>query len=529
MSLKEYRRKRDFAKTTEPKGDGNSKGTQRRFVIQKHAASHLHYDFRLELDGTLKSWAVPKGVPYAKAQKRLALQVEDHPVSYIDFEGIIRQGQYGGGTVMVWDRGTYEALSPSPSKELDSGKLHFILSGKKLHGEWYLVRLHDPKQWLLIRAKDDMRPVSKIMDDTSALSGLTMKELAVGTNVWHSNRDSSQASPPATVKEKPAPPLPVKFIEPMKARLVASPPEGEWIYEIKLDGFRALAFKEGTQVRLLSRNEKDFGAKFPEVLDAVKRISAREAIIDGEIVALDPKGRSSFQLLQAYDLGQERPPIFFYVFDLLRLNGKDLRNEPLVVRKELLEKLLKKVPGGLRFSASLEGPPDKLLAQARRLGLEGLVAKRKDSVYEAGKRSGAWIKLKLHQEQEMVIGGYTPPQGSRQHFGSLLLGYQVKNGLHFAGKVGTGFDDALLEKLHRRLNALGISDCPFENLPEKKPSRYSQGLTPAEMKRCHWVKPSLICQVKFSEWTRDGKLRQPVFLGLREDKDASEVVRETPE
>ena len=264
------------------------------------------------------------------------------------------------------------------------------------------------------------------------------------------------------------------------------------------------------------------------MLEAVEQLTVKDAVIDGEIVALDPKGRSSFQLLQAYDLGEERPPIYFYAFDLLRLNGEDLRHKPLVARKRLLEKLLEHVQGVVRYSASLEGPPKKLLDEAGRLGLEGLMAKRKDSVYEAGRRSGAWIKLKLHQEQEFVIGGYTPPQGTRQHFGSLLVGFQAKTGLQFAGKVGTGFDEVLLKSLHARFDALSFSDCPFENLPEKKSSRYSQGLTAAEMKTCHWVKPCLVCQVKFSEWTRDGKLRQPVFLGLRQDKDASEVVREVP-
>jgi bifunctional non-homologous end joining protein LigD len=531
MSLMEYRRKRDFEKTAEPSGNGHSTTARHRFVVQKHAASHLHYDFRLELDGTLKSWAVPKGVPYAKGEKRLAVQVEDHPVSYIDFEGSIPRGQYGGGTVMVWDRGTFEPLSASPSKELESGKLHFVLAGKKLQGEWYLVRLRDGKQWLLIRGKNDMRPVSKKMDDTSALSGKSMKELAAGDAVWQSDRVAVKASPKPVAKEKKAKEenLPeTKFIEPMKAKLVASPPAGDWIYEIKLDGFRALAFKDGNRVRLLSRNEKDFAVKFPEVLEAVEQLTVKDAVIDGEIVALDPKGRSSFQLLQAYDLGEERPPIYFYAFDLLRLNGEDLRHKPLVARKRLLEKLLEHVQGVVRYSASLEGPPKKLLDEAGRLGLEGLMAKRKDSVYEAGRRSGAWIKLKLHQEQEFVIGGYTPPQGTRQHFGSLLVGFQAKTGLQFAGKVGTGFDEVLLKSLHARFDALSFSDCPFENLPEKKSSRYSQGLTAAEMKTCHWVKPCLVCQVKFSEWTRDGKLRQPVFLGLRQDKDASEVVREVP-
>ena len=421
MSLREYRRKRDFEKTVEPKGAGSTNGNGHRFVIQKHAASRLHYDFRLELDGTLKSWAVPKGIPYAKGEKRLAVQVEDHPVSYIDFEGIIPKGQYGGGTVMVWDRGAFKALTPTPSKDLASGKLHFILDGKKLKGEWYLVRLRDAKQWLLIRGKSDMRPVTKKMDDTSALSGRTMKALAAGSKVWNSDRSSAKPSV-ADVKEKRSRPLTVKFIEPMKARLVASPPPGESVYEIKLDGFRAIALKQGRQVRLFSRNEKDLREKFPEVVDGIARLSAEEAIIDGEIVALDSKGRSSFQLLQARELGRERPAIYYYAFDLLQLNGKDLRNAPLVDRKARLEELLKKPPDVLRFSASLGGNAARLLKQARRLGLEGLIGKRTDSVYESGRRSGAWIKLKLNREQEFVIGGYTKPEGSRKNFGALLIG-----------------------------------------------------------------------------------------------------------
>jgi bifunctional non-homologous end joining protein LigD len=435
---------------------------------------------------------------------------------------------------MVWDQGTFKPLTASPLKDLESGKLHFVLDGKKLHGEWYLVRLRQGKQWLLIRGQNDMRPVSKKMDDTSALSGQSMEELAKSGDVWQSNRAESKkkAARPPEPKAVPAHAIKFnapKFIEPMKARLTTTPPEGEWIYEIKLDGFRALAFKQDGRVRLLSRNEKDLGAKFPEVAEAVGGIRANRAILDGEIVALDPKGRSSFQLLQAYDLGEERPPIFYYVFDLLELDGKDLRKKTLTTRKEILEQLLKKAPPVIRYSASLEGSPQKLLKEANRLGLEGLMAKRKDSIYEAGRRSGAWIKLKLHHEQEFVIGGYTEPQGSRQHFGSVLVGYQGKEGFKFAGKVGTGFDEALLKSLHARLEALEVSECPFQNLPEKRSGCYGQGLTVAEMKRCHWVKPSLVCQIKFSEWTRDGKLRQPVFLGLRNDKDAGEVVRETPQ
>ena len=315
----------------------------------------------------------------------------------------------------------------------------------------------------------------------------------------------------------------------MKARLVATPPEGDWIYEIKHDGFRAIALKQGSQVRLLSRNEKDFGERFPEVTNAIREVNAKEAILDGEIVALDPKGRSSFQLLQSSDTGPERPPIFFYAFDLLQLNGRNLQKKPLTTRKALLEKLLQEVSGVLRYSASIEGNATHLLKQASQLGLEGFIAKRKNSVYESGKRSGAWVKLKLHQQQEFVIGGSTPPSGSRQHFGALLVGYQGDKGLCFAGKVGTGFNDTLLRSLHERFKTLEIPDCPFDNLPEKQLGRFGQGITASEMKKCRWLKPSLVCQVKFSEWTRDGKLRQPVFLGLREDKAAKEVIREAPQ
>lgn len=602
MSLKEYARKRDFRKTAEPKGGRAKNGKGHRFVIQKHAASRLHYDFRLELGGTLKSWAVPKGVPYKKGDRRLAVHVEDHPVSYIDFEGTIPKGQYGGGTVMVWDRGTFEPLSATPAKDLDGGKLHFVLHGEKLEGEWYLVRLRGGDEWLLIKGGADMTPLSAKADDTSVLSGKSMEQLSQGKGrVWQSNRKEKKsfkeaiaeavreadtrngAAAPAgralrtrrsaTSAEKPskkkrgegtAPStstrtkkpggkskLTPKFVEPMKALLVDAPPAGDWIYEIKFDGFRALAFRDRRGTRLLSRNDKDFAAKFPEVVDAVAALDLNDAIIDGEIVALDEKGRSSFQLLQAYELGQERPPIIFYAFDLLQLDGEDLQDRPLVERKARLEKLLAGATGAIRYSTSLGNDPETLLAQARELGLEGLIGKKPDSPYEAGRRSGAWIKLKLHQEQEFVIGGYTPPGGSRPHFGALLVGYyddktvgrglptppqknaraQAKRRgqepvLKFAGKVGTGFNTKLLASLHARFKKIASDTCPFADLPEKRSGRYGQGVTAAEMRRCHWVKPVLVAQIKFAEWTRDDRLRQPVFLGLREDKAPRDVVRE---
>jgi bifunctional non-homologous end joining protein LigD len=277
-------------------------------------------------------------------------------------------------------------------------------------------------------------------------------------------------------------------------------------------------------VRRWSRNEKDFNDHFPEVVDSIAALKAESAIIDGEVVALDAKGLSSFQLLQARELGKSRPPLAYYAFDLLELNGEDLKELPVEARKAKLEKLLKKPPGIIRYSASLRGKADVLLKKAHALGLEGLIGKRPDSVYESGQRSGAWIKLKLVNEEEMVIGGYTDPQGARHHFGALLLGFYCKGKLHFAGKVGTGFDTSGLRGLYRRFQKLEQSKCPFVNLPSPNSSRYA--LTAAEMKRCHWLKPKLVCQVKFSEWTQDEKLRHPVFLGLREDKDAAEVVRE---
>ena len=531
MSLKEYTRKRDFTETAEPEALRGNIKTQR-YVIQKHAASHLHYDFRLEVEGVLKSWAVPKGMPFKKGEKRLAVQVEDHPVSYINFEGTIPKGQYGGGTVMVWDEGVFSATVESSLKELEKGKLHFGLSGTKLHGDWYLVQLRSSTQWLLIKGGEDLKPVSKKMDDTSALSGKTMAQLSANGAVWQSKLRTPANSFKAKLRAEISKPktLPVKFIEPMKARLAEKPPHGgDWIYEIKFDGFRALAFKNGDGVRLLSRNKKDFGETFPEIVEAITALKIDDAVIDGEIVALNEKGISSFQLLQAFELGEKRPPIYFYVFDLLRLKGKDLRGQTLMERKSQLQQVLANKSGLIRYSASLGENAEQLLKQAKKLGLEGLIGKRKDSIYQPGRRSGAWVKLKLHHAQEFVIGGFTNPEGSREHFGALMLGFYKGNKLQFCGKVGTGFDAKLLKLLYAQFEDIARDECPFANLPEKRSGRFGAGVTAAEMKRCHWVQPQMVCQIKFAEWTRDEKLRHPVFLGLREDKDAGEVVRETPE
>jgi bifunctional non-homologous end joining protein LigD len=314
----------------------------------------------------------------------------------------------------------------------------------------------------------------------------------------------------------------------MKAKLVGSMRPGKWIYEIKFDGYRALALRGGSETRILSRNEKDLGKKFPQVADSVAALDVQEAVIDGEIVALDDKGRSSFQLLQGFDMGQERPPIIYYAFDLLRLNGKDLRNLPIEERKSKLEELLQKPAGVLRYSVSFIKDIQELLDRAQKLGLEGLIGKRSGSRYESGKRTGAWIKIKLHLEQEFVIGGYTDPEGSRKYFGALLVGFYEGKNLKFGGRVGTGFSEKLLRSLSAELRKIGVESCPFSNVPAAGRNRWDQGLTTAEMKRCHWVKPLMVCRIKFTEWTRDDRLRQPVFLGIREDKNANEVVREKP-
>lgn len=534
MSLKEYQKKRNFKLTAEPSGKKRPVKRQggRRFVIQKHAASHLHYDFRLELGGTLKSWAVPKGIPFAKGEKRLAVHVEDHPVSYIDFEGPIPKGEYGGGTVMVWDHGTFEPASKSPLKELEGGKLHFTLDGQKLQGEWYLVRLRDEDQWLLIRGGEDLKPISKRQDDTSALSGRTMKQLADAPPwVSHASKEKGATALKKAVKKAAAKARKVEppaFIEPMKAKLVDSPPQDEgWIYEVKFDGFRALAMIHKKEVFLISRTENDMTEKFPEVVEALREMNLPDCILDGEIVALDGKGRSSFQMLQAYELGQERPPLCYYAFDVLKIRGRSVMNLPLTERKERLQDMLKK-SDIIRYSASLEGDVEKLLNQVHKLGLEGLIGKKAVSLYEAGKRSGAWIKLKIHNEQEVVIGGYTQPGGSRTHFGALIVGVYEGGKLHSVGKVGTGFNHKLIKELHATFQPFIQEKCPFSNLPAESSGRWGQGITASEMKHCTWLKPKLVCQVKFAEWTRDGRLRQPVFLGLREDKRAREVKREKP-
>jgi len=527
MSLRTYAHKRDFSRTREPKAkkassSATAKSGAHHFVIQKHDASRLHYDFRLELDGVLKSWAVPKGLPFEKGEKHMAIQVEDHPKDYANFEGIIPKGQYGGGTVMVWDTGTYQPLGGSIKKDLAAGKLHFELHGHKVDGEWTLVRMKrsDDNAWLLIKSGESQRPVSQKKDDQSFLSGRSMARIAKDRDAeWNSGKKPERKRQPATKA--------VKFFPPMKATLVDTPPsQGSWIYELKFDGYRALAIRDGEQVGLWSGNGIEFTDRYAEIAEALTPLVSEGTVLDGEIVALDKEGRSSFQLLQALETGDERPPLAYYVFDLPFLEGTDLRARPLHERREALGKLLRKAKDPIRYSADIHSNPHQLLEEVKRRGLEGLIGKAANSTYESGRRGRSWIKLKCVGEQELVIGGFTPPGGSRKHFGALLVGVYRGEELRFAGKVGTGFNEAILRSLYQKMHQLQRKTCPFADLPEKTPGRWAQNLTPAEMKRCHWIDPELVCQVRFTEWTRDGKLRHPVFLGLREDKAAREVTRE---
>ena len=577
MGLAEYKQKRDFKKTAEPVGKPLPKKVKgaSRFVIQKHAARRLHYDFRLEMEGVLKSWALPKGLPWKRGEKHLAVEVEDHPIEYEDFEGVIPEGQYGGGTVMVWDRGTYYVYGEQPLKSLREGKLHLVLDGQKAKGEWTLVRIRgrdDAKnQWLILKTGADAKPISKKLDDQSVKTGRTMKQIAEARDAeWESNRQADEsptsqfkarirdamaardvvgrgrrarrarrATPSGDARGRLGPAaagsLPdlssakPRFIEAMKAKLVEKPPgTGDWIYELKFDGIRLIAVKRDKKVSLFSRNQNDLSARFPDVVEAIKNLPARECVIDGEVVALDDKGRSSFQLLQAHEMEGRKSPIYFYAFDLLQLDGKSLIGLPLEARKNVLEKLCADVGDPIRYSGAIgsDGDAKRLLEEVKRRGLEGIIGKQRNSVYEPGRRSGAWIKLKCVNEQEFIIGGYTPPQGSRKYFGAILVGYYENKKLVFAGKVGTGFTVKLLSMLYKKFQKETRDDCPFVDLPSKQNGQWIQDITPSMMRKMHWVNPVFVCEIKFAEWTRDGKLRAPVFIGLREDKKPIDVVRE---
>lgn len=464
MALAEYSRKRNFSKTPEPKGSEiNEEG--KHFVIQKHQASHLHFDFRLEFEGVLKSWAVPKGPSTKIGEKRLAVQVEDHPLEYRKFHGVIPEGNYGAGTVEIWDEGVYEPLS-NLGRGLRKGEIKFRLLGKKLKGSYALVQFGKiNKNWLLIK------------ENQGKLS-----------------------------------PMPHE-VKPMLAKTADAPfSDPDYLYEIKWDGYRAIAEINGKETKIYSRNNQNFTNDYPKITSSLSTIKHR-AIVDGEIVALDEKGRVSFQLMQ--DAAKNKDiPVVYYVFDLLYLDNNDLRDEPLSQRKKLLKEILP-ATGIIKYSDHVEGQGAKLFAFAKEKGIEGVMAKRIDSPY-VSTRSGDWLKIKYIQSQEAIICGFTEPKGTRPEFGALVLGIFDKNKqLKYIGDTGGGFDEKGLIAMKKLMVPLITKKCPFKEFPKDQTT-------------ITWITPKIIVEVKFREWTKDGLLRQPVFLGIRKDKELNEVTFEAP-
>jgi bifunctional non-homologous end joining protein LigD len=517
-TLDEYARKRDFSKTAEPPPSApraSVQGSRKRFVVQKHAASH---DFRLEMHGVLKSWAAPKGVPYEPSERRLAMATEDHPIEYLDFEGTIPEGQYGGGTVMVWDIGTYELIEGNYYK----GNLQIYLDGKKLKGEWHISkdRSPDSRKWFLIKTGSAMKALPAKKENTSALTGRTMEQIAKAKDAqWHSNR-----TPVPGIQLDKLPRSEMKFVEPMQCKLVAKLPDGtDWQYEIKLDGYRALIIKHRGNVWLISRRNNSLNTRFPAIIEAADRLED-DLILDGEVVALDAQGRPSFSLLQHRNTAAQA--IIFYAFDLLAYRERDVRELPLKQRRELLDAVLANANDPIRSSAVLKAKADDVVAAAKEQGLEGIIAKRTDLRYEAGARSGAWVKFKVNRGQELVIGGYKP--SGKNHFDNLTVGYYDHGRLLFIAKLKNGFTPALKDEVFALFKGLEIKVCPFANLPELKNVRRGEALTAEAMKKYRWLRPELVAQVEFTDWTAANHLRHSKFVGLRDDKNPREVVHETP-
>jgi bifunctional non-homologous end joining protein LigD len=527
MPLAEYRRKRHFNKTAEPAGKPRQKRSGKRlsFVVQKHDATRLHYDFRLELDGVLKSWAVPKGPAFDPGEKRLAVEVEDHPLEYAKFEGKIPEGEYGAGEVIVWDRGTWSA-DGDPHEGLRKGKLEFELDGEKLEGRWVLVRLHGRERskkpnWLLIKRHDEFaRPLTEfdVLNEQpqSVKSGRTLEDLQTKSSngkprARRKRASRKKRSAPAGASKSPMP----ERIDVELATLEGSVPEGrEWLHEIKLDGYRLIARIERGKARLITRRHQDWTHRYRSIAQAVGGLAVDSAILDGELVALLPSGLSSFQALQNSDKPAENTRLVYYVFDLLYLDGYDLRRLPLAERKERLRELL---DGGeaaeLQYSDHIEADGAAFLRESCRLGLEGIISKRRDRPYVAG-RSRDWVKVKCLGREELVIGGFTLSTADRRGIGALLVGYFHAGQLVYAGRVGTGFNAQMLLDMRRRLEKLRQEECPFAEVPRKERGPMVK-----------WVRPELVAEIQFGAWTDGEVLRQPSFQGLREDKAAAEVGR----
>lgn len=486
MPIQDYHRKRNFKATPEPKGRKKTqkkaaKDPARMFVVQEHHASHLHYDFRLELNGVLKSWAVPKGPSLDPKTKRLAVEVEDHPLDYGSFEGIIPEGNYGAGHVHIWDTGVWKPVG-SPRAGLAKGHLEFELKGKKLHGRWMLLRTQrggKKAQWLLVKRTDEY-----------AEAGHEVEPIAT---------------------DKKAPP---KFVDPQLAVLVKEVPDGKkWVHETKFDGYRTQARVHAGEVALYSRSGLNWTSKYPRVAKALEKLAVDSAVLDGEIVWVEESGRTDFQKLQNALKESDTSRVVYYIFDLLFLNGEDLREKPLGHRKESLKKLLLKTKSSLlRLSDHIQGQGQELLDAACKHQLEGIISKNIDSPYVSA-RTSDWVKTKCHKQQEFVIGGFSPGEGARGALGSLLLGVYEGKKLRYAGKVGTGFTEASLKDLYTKLSKREIEDSPFD-------------LKSPRGKNLRWVKPNLVAEVTFANWTSDQVLRHAVFQGLREDKRSVEIHRE---
>ncbi|MBV4358976.1 non-homologous end-joining DNA ligase [Pinibacter aurantiacus] len=553
MSLAKYKQKRSFNQTPEPEG-GRAKKGELRFVIQKHDASHLHYDFRLEMDGVLKSWAVPKGPSTDPEVKRLAMMVEDHPYDYRNFEGIIPKGNYGAGTVIVWDQGTYlpdedvpadkKSQEKSLLKQLNAGTIKFTLKGKKLKGSYALVKMYGKGEntWLLIKHKDKYASTADITEkDKSVISNKTIEKIAATSeNIWHSNKTAATKKT-ATKKSSDKKSAPTKTaakknveedvevigdasvnemlekgkkqafpkdIKPMLATRVEEAFDNkDWLYEIKWDGYRALAYMNKGKVELRSRNNLSFTQKFATIADALKDEWQGDAVIDGEIVALNDEGLPDFQNLQSFVKNGKTARLAFYVFDILWYSGKLLTALPLIERKTILQNL---VPQSdvIIFSDHIIGDGKAFFKLALKKGLEGVMAKDMQSEYYVDHRSKSWLKIKNTQKLEAIICGFTEPRKSRKHFGAIILGKYNGNKLEYIGHSGSGFTEKTLKDLHQKLQPLVAKKPPFDTVPKT-----NMPVT--------WVKPQLVCEVTYTEWTQDRVLRHPIFLGLREDKKAA--------